>query len=159
MAKKSKAKKIDEKKLKMILTGVIAVVVVALVTVLIVLATMKNGLVTKGDDTYFYKNNKIQYGWQIVGNDKYYFDEDGKMHTGWLVVEHDAYYFRKGDGTLLSDTQATLQDLNGVYWFVKFNEFGKITRITIADVKYTEAGLEVPVDAVPNFGEGVTVGN
>ena len=162
----AKAKKIDEKKLKMILTAVVAVVVVALVTVLIVFATMKNGLAIENGEAHFYKNNKLQYGWQMDGNDRYYFDSEGEMHRGWLVWEQDAYYFRKGDGSsadiggqLLINTQATMKDLNGVYWYVEFNELGKAERVTIADVKYIEAGLEVPVDVVPNFIEGFTFGN
>ena len=143
---------------KKILTAVIAVALVAVLVLLVVLLAQKNGFVREEGNVYYYKNGEMQVGWQIIDNERYYFDADGKMHKGWLVWEKDAFYFRQGKGgndiggTLLIDTEAVLQDLDGVYWYIEFSENGKVERATIADTKYTEAGLPVPEVEAPNFG-------
>lgn len=143
---------------KKILTAVIAAAFVALLVLLIFFLTQKNGFVRKNGEVYFYKNNEMQVGWQIIDNERYYFDADGKMHRGWLVWEKDAFYFRQGKGgndiggTLLIDTQAVLQDLDGVYWYVEFGANGKVTLATLDYDWYTNQGLEAPDVTEPNFG-------
>ena len=143
---------------KKILTAVIAAAFVALLVLLIFFLTQKNGFVRKDGEVYFYKNNEMQVGWQIIDNERYYFDADGKMHRGWLVWEKDAFYFGQGKGgndiggTLLIDTQAVLQDLDGVYWYVEFGANGKVTLATLDVEWYTEKELEVPTVTEPNFG-------
>ena len=146
----------NENKNKKILTAVIAVALVALTVLLIVFLAQKNGFVREEGAIYYYKNDKMQVGWQIIDNERYYFDADGKMHKGWLVWEKDAFYFRQGKGgddiggTLLISTAAVLQDIDGVYWYVEFGDNGKVSRATIAVEKY--AGAEVPTVTAPNFG-------
>ena len=144
---------------KKILTAVIAVAFVALLVLLIVFLSQKNGFVREEGEVYYYKNGEMQVGWQIIDNERYYFDADGKMHRGWLVWEKDAFYFRQGKGgndiggTLLIDTQAVLQDLDGVYWYVEFGVNGKVTLATLDYDWYTKQGLEVPAVTAPNFGK------
>ena len=144
---------------KKILTAVIAAAFVALLVLLIVFLAQKNGFVRKDGEVYFYKNNEMQVGWQIIDNERYYFDADGKMHRGWLVWEKDAFYFRQGKGgddiggTLLIDTKAVLQDLDGVYWYVEFGVNGKVTLATLDVERYNNQGLEIPDVTEPNFGK------
>ena len=144
---------------KKILTAVIAVAFVALLVLLIVFLSQKNGFVREEGEVYYYKNGEMQVGWQIIDNERYYFDADGKMHRGWLVWEKDAFYFRQGKGgndiggTLLIDTQAVLQDLDGVYWYVEFGVNGKVTLATLDYDWYTKQDLEVPAVTAPNFGK------
>ncbi len=144
---------------KKILTAVIAVAFVALLVLLIVFLSQKNGFVREEGEVYYYKNGEMQVGWQIIDNERYYFDADGKMHRGWLVWEKDAFYFRQGKGgddiggTLLINTQAVLQDLDGIYWYVEFGVNGKVTLATLDYDWYTNQGLEVPAVTAPNFGK------
>ena len=145
---------------KKILTAVIAVAFVALLVLLILLLSQKNGFVREDGEVYYYKNNEMQVGWQIIDNERYYFDADGKMHRGWLVWEKDAFYFRQGKdgdandigGTLLISTQAVLKDVDGIRWYIEFGANGKVIN-SILDVDwYKSQGLEIPDVTEPNFG-------
>ena len=144
---------------KKILTAVIAIAFVALLVLLIVFLSQKNGFVREEGEVYYYENGEMQVGWQIIDNERYYFDADGKMHRGWLVWEKDAFYFRQGKGgndiggTLLINTQAVLQDLDGVYWYVEFGANGKVTLATLDVEWYNKQGLELPTATEPNFGK------
>ena len=161
------AKAKNNKTMKIVYTALIGVALVAIIALLIFFATQKNGLITENGDTYYYKNGEMQYGWQIINNERYYFDSNGKMYRGWLVWEDDAFYFRKGNGTddiggtLLINTKSVIQDRDGVYWYIEFTESGKINKDTICvDVDKYEKELKQPVPqgVTPNFVDGYTFG-
>ena len=145
---------------KKILTAVIAVAFVAILVLLIVFLSLKNGFVREDGEVYYYKNGEMQVGWQIIDNERYYFDAEGKMHRGWLVWENDAFYFRQGKdgnsndigGALLISTQAVLQDIDGIRWYIEFGSNGKVTASFLDVDWYKSQGLEVPDVTAPNFG-------
>lgn len=55
--------------------------------------TGKNGLVTKNGNTYYYKNNKKQKGFQKIGEDTYFFNRKGIMLFGFQKIGKSTYYF------------------------------------------------------------------
>ena len=149
--------KTEKKGNKKLLNAIIVIALIAVVTLLILLVVQENGLVRRNGKIYYYKNGERQYGGQVINGNNYYFQEDGNMYKGWLVWGDDLFYYRQGKGgkdvggELMVGRGASFTDLNGVYWWVEFDENGKIESITYDYGKYKADGLEAPVDAVPKF--------
>ena len=88
--------------------------------------TVKNGFVDEGGQTYYYKNNAKQTGWQTINGKKFYFSvKDGHMLTGvqkignkyHLLYESTTASHKKGQK---SETANTLYNYNGhTYYFNK----------------------------------------
>ena len=61
-----------------------------------VTAAVKNGFVTSGGKTYYYKNGVKQKGWLTLNGKKYYFNtSSGVQVQGWITLNKNRYYFTK----------------------------------------------------------------
>lgn len=79
----------------------------------------KNGLIKEKGQTYYYKNDKKQTGWQTVSGKKYYFDpKTGAMVTGVRQIGNDWYLFNKSTGVLASNYTG-LYAQNGNHYYFK----------------------------------------
>ncbi|MBQ9064324.1 MAG: N-acetylmuramoyl-L-alanine amidase family protein [Blautia sp.] len=56
-------------------------------------AATANGFVTRGGNTYYYKNGKMVKGWLTLNGKKYYFWSTGVQKQGWLTLSGKKYYF------------------------------------------------------------------
>lgn len=57
------------------------------------------GFTTRGGQTYFYNNYRMQYGWVDYENNRYFMNADGSMYKlGWLSDGVNAFYMDPSDG-------------------------------------------------------------
>lgn len=89
------------------------------------------GFVQRGDDTYFYNNFRIQFGWVDYAGARYHMDGAGRMNKGWFTDESGTYYLAADGHALVGQNQL---DKDRYY----FDEAGRIQGgwITIADNQY-----------------------
>ncbi|MBW6410982.1 hypothetical protein KYD98_12835 [Clostridium sp. YB-6] len=62
-----------------------------------------NGWQQKGDNWYYYKDDKEQSGWLQDKNSWYYLGNDGKMRSGW-IQDQENWYYLNSDGTMATNT-------------------------------------------------------
>lgn len=118
-------------------------------------AWLKSGFVNENEAVYYYERGEVLTGWQTIDGNTYFFDDDGKMHVGWLVWEDEAYYFSKAKhitGIMLASQNAVIQDVDGIYWYVEFDETGKVVEATVDKYRYRMNDEPVPDVSEPNFG-------
>lgn len=81
-------------------------------------AKAKNGLITEGGQTYYYKNNKKQTGWQTVGGKKYYFStKNGAMLKDVQKIGNTYYLLDKTTGVLKSTYTGLYKTGSSTYYF------------------------------------------
>lgn len=81
-------------------------------------AKAKNGLITEGGQTYYYKNNKKQTGWQTVGGKKYYFStKNGAMLKDVQKIGNTYYLLDKTTGALKSTYTGLYKTGSSTYYF------------------------------------------
>ena len=81
-------------------------------------AKAKNGLITEGGQTYYYKNDKKQTGWQTVGGKKYYFStKNGAMLKDVQKIGNTYYLLDKTTGALKSTYTGLYKTGSSTYYF------------------------------------------
>lgn len=81
-------------------------------------AKAKNGLITEGGQTYYYKNDKKQTGWQTVGGKKYYFStKNGAMLKNVQKIGNTYYLLDKTTGALKSTYTGLYKTGSSTYYF------------------------------------------
>lgn len=57
------------------------------------------GFTTRGGQTYFYNNYRMQYGWVEYEGNRFFMNADGTLYKlGWLTDGVNAFYMDPGDG-------------------------------------------------------------
>lgn len=89
------------------------------------------GFAQRGEDTFFYNNYRIQFGWVDYNNARYHMDATGRMDTDWFSDETGTYYLAADGHALTGQNQLG----NDRFYF---DELGRIQSgwITIADNQY-----------------------
>lgn len=81
-------------------------------------AKAKNGLITEGGQTYYYKNDKKQTGWQTVSGKKYYFStKNGAMLKDVQKIGNTYYLLDKTTGALKSTYTGLYKTGSSTYYF------------------------------------------
>ena len=63
-----------------------------------------NGFITRGGNTYYYKNYRMQFGFVEDGGNTYFMNADGTLYkNGWLGDGTNMFYMDTSDGHMLHD--------------------------------------------------------
>ena len=82
-------------------------------------SSAKNGLIKENGQTYFYKNNQKQTGWQTVNGKRHYFSVNGGvMLTGVQKIGNSYYLLDKNTGEL-KDKYTGLYGQNNAHYYFK----------------------------------------
>ncbi len=89
------------------------------------------GFIQRGDDTYFYNNYRMQFGWVDFNGMRYHMDAAGRMNKGWFTDESGLYYLSADGHALVGQNPVE----NDHYYF---NALGQLQTgwITVADNQF-----------------------